>query len=59
MSRDDLFAAVQAQLIYIIMRVNDNSKLEQDLNLELLSNYEVCSLNFNTAHRLNQGSNYA
>ncbi|KFY25268.1 hypothetical protein V493_04730 [Pseudogymnoascus sp. VKM F-4281 (FW-2241)] len=40
-SRDDLLAAIQAQIMYIIMRVIDNSKIEQDLNLEMLVTHQV------------------
>ncbi|KAK9481971.1 hypothetical protein V1527DRAFT_486132 [Lipomyces starkeyi] len=39
-SRDELLAAIQALLVYIIMRVIDNSKIEPDLNLELLVTYQ-------------------
>ncbi|KAF2627238.1 hypothetical protein BU25DRAFT_393973 [Macroventuria anomochaeta] len=39
-SKHDLLAAIQAQLIYIMMRVIDNSKAEPDLNLEILVTYQ-------------------
>ncbi len=40
-SREELLAATQAQLIYIIMRVIDNSKPEADLNREILASFLV------------------
>ena len=40
-SSEELLAAIQAQLIYIIMRVIDNSKPEADLNREILATFLV------------------
>ncbi|OKL64254.1 hypothetical protein UA08_00398 [Talaromyces atroroseus] len=39
-SKDEHLAAIQALLVYIMMRVIDNSKIEPDLNLELLVTYQ-------------------
>ncbi|KAH8596289.1 hypothetical protein B0O99DRAFT_620021 [Bisporella sp. PMI_857] len=40
-TKNELLAAVQAQIMYIIMRVIGNSKLEKDLNLELLVTHQI------------------
>ncbi|KAE8548320.1 hypothetical protein EYB25_008698 [Talaromyces marneffei] len=40
-SRDDLLAAIQAQIMYIIMRIIDNSKTDQSMNLEMLVTHEI------------------
>ncbi|KPM45832.1 hypothetical protein AK830_g686 [Neonectria ditissima] len=45
-SKNELLAAVQAQIMYIIMGVHDNSKYEPGLNLELLVTYQVLCENF-------------
>ncbi|KUJ22450.1 uncharacterized protein LY89DRAFT_693830 [Mollisia scopiformis] len=45
-SRDGLLAAVQAQIIYIIMKVTDNSKFEQDLNLEMIITFQALCESF-------------
>lgn len=41
MSKYDHFAAIQALLIYIVMRVIDNSVLEPDLKLDLFLTDQV------------------
>ncbi|GAM42256.1 hypothetical protein TCE0_044r16051 [Talaromyces pinophilus] len=41
LSRDDLLAAIQAQVMYIIMRIFDNSKTDQSMNLEMLVTHEI------------------
>jgi hypothetical protein len=41
MSKFDLLAAIQAQLIYIMMRVIDDSEAEPDLNFKILVTYQV------------------
>jgi hypothetical protein len=40
-------------MIYIIMRVSDNSKTEQDLNLEMLETYTVYDVAPTLRHGLN------
>ena len=43
-ARDDLLAAIQAQIMYIIMRIFDDSKSDQSMNLDMLVTHEVCSI---------------
>jgi hypothetical protein len=40
-ARDDLLAAIQAQIMYIIMRIFDDSKSDQGMNLDMLITHEV------------------
>ncbi|KAK9777567.1 hypothetical protein AB5N19_11504 [Seiridium cardinale] len=40
-SKYEVLAAVQAQIIYIVMRVIDNSNIEPNLNLELFVTYQM------------------
>ncbi|GAM44009.1 hypothetical protein TCE0_060r19286 [Talaromyces pinophilus] len=40
-ARDDLLAAIQAQIMYIIMRIFDDSKSDQGMNLDMLITHEI------------------
>ncbi|EED19840.1 conserved hypothetical protein [Talaromyces stipitatus ATCC 10500] len=40
-SREDLLAAIQAQIMYVIMRIIDDSKMDQGMNLEMLVTHEI------------------
>ena len=43
-TRGDLLTAIQAQIMYIIMRIFDDSQLDQSMNLQMLETHEVCAL---------------
>lgn len=43
-SRADLLAAIQAQIMYIIMRALDETYLDADLNQEMVVTHQVCQI---------------